>query len=132
VIRVLHLVIHIVKQGLIAVKNIYHILIGSLQTFYVALKTVNDAFWYVVEGTELVVTTVVTAPGRMFDYANKTVTVFVEDQVLPTIDWILYGPKISYTRYYILLAVLILGFSAWNYYGNYKKKKQSTNREKTE
>lgn len=131
VVRVLHLIVHIVKQGFIAVKNVYNIILASLETFYLALKTVNDFFWYVVEGTEMVVTTVVTAPRRMYDYANTTITVFVEEQVVPTIDWILYGPKISHTRYYILLAVLVLGFSAWNYYRAHKKRRNSANKEKS-
>ncbi len=131
VIRVLHLVIHIVKQGFIAIKNVYNIILASLETFYLALKTVNDFFWYVVEGTEVVVTTVATAPRRFYDYANVTITTFIEEQVLPTVDWIMYGPKISNTRYYILLLVLIVGFSAWNYYRTSPKHKTSTKKEKT-
>ena len=123
VIRVLHLIVHIVKQGLIAVKNIYNIILASLETFYLALKTMNDFFWYIVEGTEMVVTTVVTAPRRMYDFANTTITVFVEDTVAPAVNWFLYGPKISYTRYYILVAVLVVGFSAWNYYKNRQQQK---------
>jgi hypothetical protein len=131
VIRVLHLVIHIVKQGFIAIKNVYNIIIASLETFYLALKSINDFFWYVVEGTEMVVTTVATAPKRMYEYANTTLTYFVEDQVLPAIDWILYGPKISYTRYYILVLVLVVGFSAWNYYKTSKRNKTPVKKEKS-
>ncbi len=131
IVRVLHLIVHIVKQGFVAVKNVYNIIIASLETFYLALKTVNDFFWYVIEGTEVVVTTVVTAPRRFYDYANTTITVFVEDQVVPAVDWILYGPKISNTRYYILLIALIVGFSAWNYYASYKRKKAFEKKEKS-
>ena len=123
VIRVLHLIVHIVKQGFIAVKNIYNIILASLETFYLALKTMNDFFWYIVEGTEVVVTTVATAPRRMYDFANTTITVFVEETVTPAVNWFLYGPKISYTRYYILVAVLVIGFSAWNWYKNRQQQK---------
>lgn len=131
IVRVLHLIVHIVKQGLIAVKNIYNIILASLETFYLALKAINDFIWYIVEGTEVVVTTVVTAPRRFYDYANTTITTFVEDTVAPAIDWFLYGPKISNTRYYILLVVLVVGFAAWNYYGSFKIRKNSAKQEKS-
>jgi len=130
VIRVLHLIVHIVKQGFLAVRNVYNIIMASLETFYLALKSINDFFWVIVEGGEMVVSTVVNAPRRFYDYANTTITVFVEDTVAPAVDWFMYGPKISYTRYYILLAALIVGFSAWNYYKTYQKR-NLRNKEKT-
>jgi hypothetical protein len=130
VVRILHLIVHIVKQGFLVIKNVYNIIIASLETFYLALKSINNFFWFVVEGTEVVVTTVVSAPSRIYTYANQTITSFVEEQVLPAVNWFLYGPKISNTRYYILLGVLIVGFSAWNYYTIYKQRKNSTKKEK--
>jgi len=131
VIRVLHLLVHIVKQGVLVIKNVYTIILAGLETFYLALKSINDFGWYIAEGGALVVNTMVTAPGRFYAYANTTITVFIKEQVLPTVDWFLYGPTISNTRYYMLLLLFIVVFSLWNYYGTYKKKKNSIKQEKS-
>jgi len=131
VLRVLHLIVHIVKQGLVAIKNVYSIILVSLETFYLALKSINDFVWYIVEGGSMVIDTIVSTPGHIYGYTNKTLTVFVEEYFTPAVNWFLYGPKISTTRYYILLLVLLVGCSLWNYYGTSKKNKNSANREKS-
>lgn len=131
VLRVLHLIVHIVKQGVLAIKNVYSIILISLETFYLALKSINDFVWYIVEGGSMVVNTVVSAPSRMYEYANTTFTAFLEEGVAPVVNWFLYGPKVSNTRYYILLLVLVVGSSLWNYYGIYKKNKHSSKKEKS-
>jgi phage-related protein len=131
VVRILHLIVHIVKQGFLVIRNVYNIIIASLETFYLALKSINDFFWFIVEGSQVVVSTVVSAPGRAYDYVNTTLTTFVEDQVVPAVNWFLYGPKISNTRYYILVLVLVGGFAAWNSYQKYKQRKNSAKKEKS-
>jgi hypothetical protein len=131
VIRVLHLIVHIVKQGVLAIKNVYMIILASLETFYIALKSINDFVWYIVEGGSMVVNTVVSAPSRLYGYANKTITSFVEEQLLPGVEWFLYGPKISSMRYYTLLLILLVGCSLWNYYGVQKKRASSSKKEKS-
>jgi phage-related protein len=131
VLRVLHLIVHIVKQGIITIKNVYSIILVSLETFYLALKSINNFVWYIVEGGSMVVNTVVSAPSRMYEYANTTITVFVEEYFTPAVNWFLYGPKISTTRYYLLLLVLLVGSSLWKYYGIYKKNNYSPKKEKS-
>jgi hypothetical protein len=131
VLRVLHLILHIVKQGIITIKNVYNIILVSLETFYLALKSINDFVWYIVEGGSMVVDTIISTPGRIYEYTHTSITAFVEEYFEPVVNWFLYGPKISTTRYYILLLVLLVGSSLWNYYGVYKKNKNSTKREKS-
>lgn len=122
IIRVLHLVLHIVKQSALAIRNVYTIILTGLETFYIALKSINDFVWYILEGSSIVVHTIVTAPSRLYEYVNKSFASFVDEQLLPFVEWFLYGPKISSMRYYTLLLILLAGCSLWNYYGSQKKR----------
>lgn len=123
VLRIVHLIVHIVMQGVLFLKQAYQLIMGAIETFYLFLKTINDALWFVVNGVSTTVETVVSLPGRLVCLVNTTVTDFMETKVLPGINWFLYGPKISSTRYYTMLLALLVICAIWNYYTVAKKKK---------
>lgn len=123
VLRIVHLIVHIVMQGVMLVKQAYQLIMGAIETFYLFLKTINDGLWFVVNGVSTTVDTVVSLPGRLVCLVNTTVTDFMETKVIPGINWFLYGPKVSSSRYYMMLLAMLLVCAIWNYYTVTKAKK---------
>lgn len=117
--------IHIGIQTLQLIQNIYKFVFSGMEAVYVIIKTVNDGIWYTVNGVYVITDTIVSAPGKMYNITITAVNTFVEETVYPSIDWFLYGPKISNTRYYLFLITCVFLCSVYNWYINSKYSKRN-------
>lgn len=132
VVKVLHLIVHIGVQALQLIRNIYRFVFSGMEAVYVVVKTVNDGIHFTINGVSIIIYTIVSTPERMYNFtiqtidsANQSVHSFIDDTVYPTIDWFLYGPKISNTRYYLFLLTCICLCSIYNWYRNSKYSKRN-------